>query len=224
MLFFKIPLRHKSHFIAKLLLLCGLALTLSACAPNGARTLPIQTATARAPLAARLPVLVGAIDMSQPLDADFSGLKPTLMGEAQALLIGHLEASQRFSVQDRSRISGLPTPVPFKAPNFPVKNVKTLIVGDVTRWEIRGPADAQTAPVRHVEVTLYVFANAQQDAVFSCKGTGQLPLSKGEWRDWVAGRSDGQAMGKQALDLAMRDAVQQIITGLDRGAWRPISP
>ena len=218
------PMKHR-------LWLLLLPLILSACAQPGLPGQAQRTAST-AHAVERVPVLVGTFDTGIFSNLSVSRPQYFLEEEAQTLLVGHLQASQRISVQERARLHGQQKPSASPQSDQSIQKTNTMIVGDIQRWEIvaataspltkdmlRGPA-----PVMHVGVRLFVFPDAASDATLTCQGQGRYALSEAEWRDLNAGHLDDQAVGQKALDLALRHAVQQLVNGLDSGAWRPAHP
>lgn len=175
--------------------------------------------TERRPEVERLPVLVGTFDNSIFAAQGMTRHEDFLVEEAQSMLVKHLEATGRISVQEKARLPGHEEPAPTLKPGQVARTANTLISGDIATWKVTGAAS--TKPFMRVEVVLYVFTDLTQDAPFFCQGKGQFELSATERRSLKAGRLNDQGVGQKALDLAILDAVKKLIQGLDRGAWRP---
>lgn len=216
----------------KLLLISLATVTLSACVQEGSRTLPVQKveSAARPYAGVRVPVSVGKFDnRSSFMRGVFSNNEDRMGSQAQTILVTHLQQSQRFGVLDRSVMSEIKQEAALKKQNQNIKGADYVVTGDVTEFGRKDVGDRQLfgilgrgkTQVAYAKVNLNIVNTLTSEVVYSSQGAGEYSLSEREVIGFgsTAGY-DGTLNGK-VLDLAIRDAVKNLVSGIDSGAWRP---
>jgi curli biogenesis system outer membrane secretion channel CsgG len=183
----------------KLLLISLATLTLSACVQEGSRTLPVQKveSAARPYAGVRVPVSVGKFDnRSSFMRGVFSNNEDRMGSQAQTILVTHLQQSQRFGVLDRS--------------------VMTEI-----KQEAALKKQSQNPQVAYAKVNLNIVNTLTSEVVYSSQGAGEYSLSEREVIGFGSTAGYDATLNGKVLDLAIRDAVNSLVSGIDSGAWRP---
>jgi curli biogenesis system outer membrane secretion channel CsgG len=216
----------------KLLLVSLATLTLSACVQEGSRTLPIQKveSAARPYAGVRVPVSVGKFDnRSSFMRGVFSNNEDRMGSQAQTILVTHLQQSQRFGVLDRSVMSEIKQEAAFKKQTQNIKGADYVVTGDVTEFGRKDVGDRQLfgilgrgkTQVAYAKVNLNIVNTLTSEVVYSSQGAGEYSLSEREVIGFGSTAGYDATLNGKVLDLAIRDAVNNLVNGIDSGAWRP---
>ncbi len=216
----------------KLLLISLATVTLSACVQEGSRTLPVQKveSAARPQVGPRVPVSVGKFDnRSSFMRGVFSNNEDRMGSQAQTILVTHLQQSQRFSVLDRSVMSEIKQEAALKKQNQNIKGADYVVTGDVTEFGRKDVGDRQLfgilgrgkTQVAYAKVNLNIVNTLTSEVVYSSQGAGEFSLSEREVIGFGSTAGYDATLNGKVLDLAIRDAVNNLVSGIDSGAWRP---
>jgi curli biogenesis system outer membrane secretion channel CsgG len=216
----------------KLLLASLAALTLTACVQEASRTLPIQKfeSAARPHMGVRVPVSVGNFDnRSSFMRGVFSNNEDRMGSQAQTILVTHLQQSQRFNVLDRSVMSEIKQEAKFKKQSQNIKGADYVITGDVTEFGRKDVGDRQLfgilgrgkTQVAYAKVNLNIVNTLTSEVVYSSQGAGEYSLSEREVIGFGSTAGYDATLNGKVLDLAIRDAVNTLVSGIENGAWRP---
>lgn len=216
----------------KLLLASLAALTLTACVQEASRTLPIQKveSAARPHMGVRVPVSVGNFDnRSSFMRGVFSNNEDRMGRQAQTILVTHLQQSQRFNVLDRSVMSEIKQEAKFKKQSQNIKGADYVITGDVTEFGRKDVGDRQLfgilgrgkTQVAYAKVNLNIVNTLTSEVVYSSQGAGEYSLSEREVIGFGSTAGYDATLNGKVLDLAIRDAVSTLVSGIENGAWRP---
>jgi len=189
----------------------------------------VSAATATSYQGARAPIAVGKFDnRSSFMRGMFSDGLDRLGSQSKTILISHLQQSQRFSVLDRENLQEAAQEAQYKATAQSIKGADYLVTGAVSEFGRKEVGDQQLfgllgrgkSQVAYAKVTLNIVNSLSSEVVYSVQGAGEYSLSEREVIGFgsTAGY-DGTLNGK-VLDLAIREAVNNLVTGLDAGAWR----
>jgi curli biogenesis system outer membrane secretion channel CsgG len=218
----------------KKLFLASLAiLTLSACVQEGARTLPIQKveSAARPSAEPRVPVSIGKFNnRSSFMRGVFSNNEDRMGSQAQTILTTHLQQSQRFSVLERNVMSEIKQEAEFKKQTQNIKGADYVITGDVTEFGRKDIGDKQLfgilgrgkTQVAYAKVNINIVNILTSEVVYSSQGAGEYSLSEREVIGFGSTAGYDSTLNGKVLDLAIRDAVNNLVTGIESGAWRPL--
>ena len=216
----------------KLILASLAALTLTACVQEGSRTLPIQKveSAARPHMGVRVPVSVGNFDnRSSFMRGVFSNNEDRMGSQAQTILVTHLQQSQRFNVLDRSVMSEIKQEANLKKQIQNIKGADYVITGDVTEFGRKDVGDRQLfgilgrgkTQIAYSKVNLNIVNTLTSEVVFSSQGAGEYSLSEREVIGFGSTAGYDATLNGKVLDLAIRDAVNNLVSGIENGAWRP---
>ena len=216
----------------KRLLIPLAALAMSACVQEESRTLPIQKveSAARPNMGVRVPVSVGKFDnRSSFMRGVFSNNEDRMGSQAQTILVTHLQQSQRFSVMDRSVMSEIKQEAAFKKQTQTIKGADYVVTGDVTEFGRKDVGDRQLfgilgrgkTQIAYAKVNLNIVNILTSEVVFSSQGAGEYSLSEREVIGFGSTAGYDATLNGKVLDLAIRDAVNNLVSGIENGAWRP---
>lgn len=216
----------------KLLLIALSALTLSACVQEGSRTLPIQQVESAAVphVGPRVAVSVGKFDnRSSFMRGVFSNNEDRMGSQAQTILVTHLQQSQRFSVLDRSVLSEIKQEAELNKQSQNIRGADYVVTGDVSEFGRKDVGDRQLfgllgrgkTQVAYAKVNLNIVNTLTSEVVFSSQGAGEYSLSQRKVVGFGGTSSYDATLNGKVLDLAIREAVNNLVNGLQSGAWRP---
>lgn len=215
-----------------------LALTvaaLSACATEQSRTIDVPRPTAPAPAAyqgARAPIAVGKFDnRSSYMRGMFADSIDRLGSQSKTILLAHLQQTNRFNVLDRDNLEEAQQEAKFKAGALNIKGADYLVTGAVTEFGRKEVGDQQLfgvlgrgkTQVAYAKVTLNVVNSQTSEVVYSVQGAGEYTLSTREVVGFGGTASYDATLNGKVLDLAIREAVNNLVQGADSGAWKPLA-
>lgn len=206
-----------------------LASVLAGCATESSQALVVPTvASAARPYAgARSLVAVGKFDnRSSFMRGIFSDGVDRLGSQAKTILIAHLQLSNRFNVLDRDNLAELKQESEFKKQGQAIKGADFVVTGDVTEFGRKEVGDHQLfgimgrgkTQVAYAKVTLNVVNIATSEVVFSSQGAGEYSLSNREVLGFGGTASYDATLNGKVLDLAVREAVERLVAGVEGGA------
>ncbi|WP_413457375.1 CsgG/HfaB family protein [Herbaspirillum huttiense] len=205
---------------------------LGGCATENSRSLPVaQVASAQqAYQGARSPIAVGKFDnRSSYLRGIFSDGVDRLGGQAKTILITHLQQSNRFSVMDRDNMGELAQEAKLNKQAQSLKGANYVVTGDVTEFGRKETGDRQLfgilgrgkSQVAYAKVALNIVDVNTSQVVYSSQGAGEYSLDNREIVGFGGTASYDSTLNGKVLDLAIREAVQNLVAGIDSGAWKP---
>lgn len=151
--------------------------------------------------------------------------------QSKTLLISHLQQTDRFNVLDRTNMQELATEAKYSKQQQKVMGANYIISGDVTEfgrkeigdhqlWGILGKGKQQVA---YAKVTLNIIDIQTSQVSYSVQGAGEYNLSNREILGFGGKAGYDSTLNGKVLDLAIREAVNSLINGLDKGTWKPIT-
>jgi curli biogenesis system outer membrane secretion channel CsgG len=214
------------------------ALALAAAATAGcatteqSRTLetPQPTAAARAYQGVRSPISIGKFaNRSHFQRGIFSDGADRLGGQAHTILQTHLQQSGRFSVLDRTNLSETQQETALLKQTQNLKGAQFIITGDVTEFGRKETGDRQLFGVlgrgkeqlAYAKVSLNVVRVQTGELAFAAQGAGEYSLSSREVVGFGSSAGYDSTLNGKVLDLAIRDAVDKLVAGIESGAWTP---
>jgi curli biogenesis system outer membrane secretion channel CsgG len=91
-------------------------------------------------------------------------------------------------------------------------------VGDVELFGILGSGKKQIA---YSKVTLNVVEVLTSEVVYSVSGAGEYALSNREIIGFGSTAAYDSTLNGKVLDLAIREAINRLVEGLEQGKWKP---
>lgn len=207
-------------------------LGVSACATESSRIVAItKVESAARPFAGvRAPIAVGKFDnRSSYMRGIFSDGVDRLGSQAKTLLITHLQQTNRFNVLDRDNLAEMKQEAALAQKTQTIKGADYVVTGDVTEFGRKEVGDHQLfgllgrgkKQIAYAKVSLNVVKITTSEVVYSAQGAGEYELSNREIIGFGGTASYDSTLNGKVLDLAMREAVNNLVGGIESGAWKP---
>ena len=207
---------------------------LSGCATESSRTIEAPQVTAASQphyQGVKSPIAVGKFDnRSAYMSGIFSDGVDRLGNQSKTILITHLQQTGRFNVLDRANLDELKAEAQYKGSQQSIKGANYVVTGDITEfgrkevgdqqlWGILGRGKSQVA---YAKVNLNVVDVTTSEVVYSVQGAGEYSLSNREVIGFGGTASYDSTLNGKVMDLAIREAVNHLVNGIESGAWRPV--
>lgn len=197
------------------------------------RVLPIQKVQSAGVVynGPRVMVSVGKFDnRSSFMRGIFTDNVDRLGGQAQTILVTNLQESRRFNVLDRTNMSELRAEAALQKRNQELKGADFVITGDVTEFGRKEVGDKQLygilgrgkTQIAYSKVNLNIVNTNTSEVVFSSQGAGEYSLSEREVIGFGGTAGYDSTLNGKVLELAIREAVNNLVAGIDSGAWKPV--
>ncbi len=212
----------------------AVAISLAGCAATEqSRTVEIPrvaAATAPAYQGPRAPISVGKFDnRSSFMRGVFSDGTDRLGSQSKVILISHLQQTNRFSVLDRDNLEEGRQEAQLRAAGQAIRGADFLVTGAVSEFGRKEVGDKQLfgllgrgkSQVAYAKVTLNIVNPLTSEVVYSVQGAGEYSLSEREVLGFGSTASYDATLNGKVLDLAIREAINSLVSGIDSGAWKP---
>ncbi len=201
-------------------------------APPKPRTVetPVVTSARTAYSGVQVPVAVGKFEnRSNYLSGLFSDGVDRLGSQSKTILVSHLQQTGRFRVLERTNMEELQREAKLSGREQSLAGAGYVITGDITEfgrkvvgdhqlWGILGRGKQQVA---YAKATLNVLSVRTSEVVYSVRGAGEYQLSNREVIGFGGTASYDSTLNGKVLDLAIREAVNNLVAGLESGSWAP---
>lgn len=205
---------------------------IAGCATEDSRAIvPQQTTAASRPyVGVRQPISVGKFDnRSSFMRGVFTDGTDRLGSQAKTILISHLQQTNRFSVLDRENMTEIKQEAAIAKKQQALKGARFVVTGDVTEFGRKEVGDHQLfgilgrgkQQIAYAKVALNVVDVETSEVVYSASGAGEYSLSNREVIGFGGTASYDSTLNGKVLDLAIRQAVDGLVNGIEAGAWRP---
>ena len=177
----------------------------------------------------RIAVSVGRFNnQSSYNNGVFSDGEDRLGNQAQTILISSLQQTGRFSVLDRTNMRAIKEESAISKSAQNLKGARYVITGDVTEFGrkttgdhqlfgILGKGKTQTA---YSKVNLNIVDVRTSEVVFSTQGAGEYELSNREVLGFGGTAGYDSTLNGKVLSLAIIEAVNNLVNGLENGAFK----
>jgi curli biogenesis system outer membrane secretion channel CsgG len=211
----------------------GVLLAMAGCAATeSSRSLQVEKVqAAAAPYAGvKVPLSVGKFDnRSSFMRGVFSDGVDRLGSQAKTTLISHLQQSQRFAVLDRDNMAEASQEARLAGTAQATRGAAFVVTGDISEFGRKEVGDQQLfgllgrgkSQVAYAKITLNVVNIVTSEVVFSARGAGEYELSNREVLGFGGTASYDATLNGKVLDLAMREAVNNLVAGKDAAQWGP---
>jgi len=217
---------------------CGVAISLAfalglvGCATESHQAVQVQK-PATASVAYNGPrngIVVGKFDnRSAYLRGIFSDGVDRLGGQAKTILIGHVQSTGRFNVLDRDNMDAIAQEAKLSGKLQLLQGADVMITGDVVEFGRKETGDHQLfgilgsgkTQVAYSKVTLNIVDVSTSSVVYSVSGAGEYALSNREVIGFGGTAGYDSTLNGKVLDLAVREAVDRLVEGLEQGKWKP---
>ena len=205
---------------------------LSGCAKESSRSLAVEkVATYNSQYSGlKSSISIGKFDnRSSYMNGIFSDGVDRLGNQSKTILMTHLQQTGRFNVLDRANMQELKEEAGIKGQSQQLKGATYVITGDVTEFGRKEVGDRQLfgilgrgkSQVAYAKVNLNVVNVQTSEVVFSSQGAGEYELSNREVIGFGGTASYDSTLNGKVLDLAIREAVNNLVSGIESGAWQP---
>ena len=219
---------------AGVVLLGGVAL-MSGCATEQSRTLEVAKVASAGTTynGPRSLIAVGKFDnRSSFMRGIFTDGVDRLGSQAKTILITHLQQTGRFNVLDRDNMPEIKQEAEFARKKQSIKGATYVVTGDVTEFGRKEVGDKQLfgllgrakSQIAYAKVSLNVVNVETSEVVFSAVGAGEYSLDSRVVIGFGGTSSYDSTLNGKVLDLAMREAVNRLVDGIQSGAWQPGQP
>ncbi|MBD2810005.1 CsgG/HfaB family protein [Xenorhabdus sp. Vera] len=212
--------------------LCLASLMLAGCATESSSTLQVQKVSSYKTTytGIRSPIAVGKFEnRSSYQNGIFSDGIDRLGNQSKTILVTHLQQTSRFNVLERTNMAELKAEAGLQGKTQKLKGANYIITGSVTEfgrkevgdhqlWGILGRGKSQVA---YAKVMLNVVNVETSEVVFSSAGAGEYKLSSREIIGFGGTSSYDSTLNGKVLDLAIREAINDLVAGIENGAWKP---
>lgn len=206
--------------------------SVAGCATEESRTLDVpRVHTAGTPYSgSRTPIAVGKFDnRSSFMRGIFSDGVDRLGSQAKTILVSHLQQTGRFNVLDRDNLPELKQEATIRNKGLGLMGADYVVTGDVTEFGRKEVGDQQLfgilgrgkSQVAYAKVGLNIVSVQTSQVVFSVQGAGEYSLSNREVIGFGGTASYDSTLNGKVLDLAIREAVNNLVAGIEAGSWRP---
>jgi curli biogenesis system outer membrane secretion channel CsgG len=213
-------------------LLMFMATTLLGCATESSQALSTSKVNSAAVAynGPKTTLVVGKFDnRSSFMRGLFSDGVDRLGGQAKTILITHLQQANRFLVMDRDNMKEIELESNLSGKTQKIKGADFVITGDVTEFGRKETGDQQLfgilgrgkTQVAYSKVSLNVVKAETSEVIFSTQGAGEYALSNREVVGFGGTASYDSTLNGKVLDLAIREAVNRLVEGIDAGKWTP---
>ncbi len=159
----------------------------------------------------------------------FSDGVDRLGSQAKTILLSHLQQTNHFNVMERDNMSEAKLEANLGGKTQSIKSAAFLITGDVTEFGRKETGDQQLfgilgrgkSQVAYAKVTLNVVDALTSEIVFSAQGAGEYALSNREIIGFGGTAEYDSTLNGKVLDLAIKEAVNRLVDGVDQGSWKP---
>lgn len=210
--------------------LAGACLLFAGCATESSRSIQVEKVqSAAAPYAgAKTAISVGKFDnRSSFMRGVFSDGVDRLGSQAKTTLVSHLQQSQRFAVQDRENMAETSQEAKLQGTAQRLRGASYVVTGDITEFGRKDVGDMQAfgllgrgkSQIAYAKVTLNIVNSVTSEVVFSSRGAGEYELSNREVLGFGGTAGYDSTLNGKVLDLAMREAVNNLVAAKDAGQW-----
>ncbi len=166
---------------------------------------------------------------SSYLQGMFSDGLDRLGSQAKTLLIAHLQSSGRFTVMDRDNLADLTRESQLGGTAQSIEGAQYALTGDVTEFGRKETGDQQLFGIlgsgkkqtAYSKVTINVIEVRTSRVVYSVQGAGEYALSNREVIGFGGTAGYDSTLNGKVLDLAIREAVDRLVEGVEKGQWTP---
>ncbi|NIG98563.1 MAG: hypothetical protein G5701_06015 [Serratia symbiotica] len=216
-------------------MVCSIAISISllaGCATASSRSLEVPKVASYQThyQGQRSPIAVGKFDnRSSYMNGIFSDGVDRLGNQSKTILSTHLQQTGRFNVLDRANMEELKTEASIKGKAQTLKGANFVITGDVTEFGRKEVGDQQwwgilgrgKSHVAYAKINLNVVNVETSEVVYSSQGAAEYVLSNREVIGFGGTASYDSTLNGKVLDLAVCEAVNNLVAGIESGAWHP---
>lgn len=178
----------------------------------------------------KVSIMVGKFDnRSSYMRGLFSDGVDRLGGQAKSILVTHLQQTGRFVVLDRANMTEITNEAAIKSQSLQLKGADYVIAGEVSEFGRKDVGDQQLygilgsgkKQIAYSKVNLNVVEVSTSQVIYSALGAGEYALSDREVLGFGGNSGYDSTLNGKVLDLAVREAVNRLVEGVEQGKWKP---
>ena len=160
----------------------------------------------------------------------FSDGTDRLGSQAKTILKTHLNQTNRFDVVDRDNLAQIVEEAKLSGAAQSLEGAQIAVGGDVTEFGRKTTGDQQffgilgsgKKQVAYAKVALNLIDVRTSRVVHSSQGAGEYALSNREVVGFGSTAGYDATLNGKVLNLAITEAVKNLVEGLERGTWSPV--
>jgi curli biogenesis system outer membrane secretion channel CsgG len=160
----------------------------------------------------------------------FSDGTDRLGSQAKTILKTHLQQTNRFDVVDRDNMAQIAEEAKIAGTTQALEGAQVAVSGDVTEFGRKTTGDQQLfgilgsgkKQIAYAKVALNLVDVRTSRVVYSAQGAGEYALSNREVIGFGGTAGYDATLNGKVLNLAITEAVNNLVDGLERGAWSPV--
>lgn len=206
------------------------AMALAGCATESSRSIQVEQVKGATTVynGTRIPVSVGKFDnRTNYMRGVFSDGVDRLGSQAKTTLVAHLQQSQRFSVLERENLQEISQEAKLMGATQKLRGASYVVTGDISEFGRKETGDHQLfgilgrgkSQVAYAKITLNVVNSLTSEVVYSARGAGEYELSNREVLGFGGTSGYDATLTGKVLDLAMREAVNDLVAAKDANRW-----
>lgn len=215
----------------KALIILATIVALSGCATEGSRVIntPKVSSYQSAYQGQKSSIAIGRFENKSSYQNGAFSEGDQLGSQSKTILVAHLQQTGRFSVLDRANMGETAKESQFQGQKQTIKGATYVITGDVTEFGRKTVGDHQLfgilgrgkEQIAYAKVTLNVVDVNTTEVVYSAQGAGEYSLSNRELLGFGGSAGYDSTLNGKVLDLAIREAVNKLVSGIEMGHWQP---
>ncbi|MGQ7847598.1 CsgG/HfaB family protein [Granulosicoccus sp. 3-233] len=162
----------------------------------------------------------------------FSDGTDRLGSQARTILKTHLQQTNRFDVVDRDNLQQIAEEAHLSGTTQALEGAQVAVGGDVTEFGRKTTGDQQLfgilgsgkKQIAYAKVALNLVDVRTSRVVYSAQGAGEYALSNREVVGFGSTAGYDATLNGKVLNLAITEAVNNLVEGLEQGAWSPVEP
>lgn len=159
----------------------------------------------------------------------FSDGTDRLGSQAKTILKTHLQQTNRFDVVDRDNLAQIAEEAKIAGTQQALEGAQVAVGGDVTEFGRKTVGDQQLfgilgsakKQIAFAKVALNLVDVRTSRVVYSSQGAGEYALSNREIVGFGSTAGYDATLNGKVLNLAITEAVNNLVDGLESGAWSP---
>jgi curli biogenesis system outer membrane secretion channel CsgG len=208
-----------------------MALVTLSCATESHRSITPSTVAPQRTLhtGPKYTLVVGKFqNRSRYMQGIFSEGPDQLGNQAKTILKTHLQQTGRFVVVDRENMSEIAQEAELRGMEQNLTGAQIVLTGDVTEFGRRVTGDRELfgilgqakTQVAYAKVALNIVDVQSSVIIHSVQGAGEFDLSNREVLGTGGTAGYDATLNGKVLNLAITEAVNNLVTDLENGMWR----
>jgi curli biogenesis system outer membrane secretion channel CsgG len=150
-----------------------------------------------------------------------------LSSQDKTALISHLQQTGRFNLVERENLQEMTREAKIKGTPQKLMGADFAVTGDVVEFgrkvtgdrELFGILGSGKKQIAYAKVALNIVDVMTSEVTYAVQGAGEYALSNREILGTGGTAGYDSTLNGKVLDLAIREAVNRLVEGLESGAW-----